>query len=189
VAHLLLQQSSALHRLVSIALVALLHAVVVVVLLNAGFRTRPTFDQEMMTVAMTNATPETFTAPPMPVPELDDQEPKDLPSTQAFVVQLPLPDEVPVDSAPVLATELSPDEIKSLSQLAQLQPGEQFTVVLRIDVTSIGQPGSVAVEKSGGTVEIDAAAIAYAQRLIWIPGYRSGTATAMTVRMVVHLTG
>ncbi|HPF27868.1 MAG TPA: hypothetical protein PK159_14885 [Steroidobacteraceae bacterium] len=90
------------------------------------------------------------------------------------------------NAAPVLDSSLAIDA-RPFAVQAGLVGGDEATIVLMVEVLADGQPGAIAVERSGGTAEIDAAAIDYARSLRWVPGRVGGIATSMKVRFGVHL--
>jgi TonB family protein len=189
VVHFWLQQSSAIHRLASIALVALIHIVLVAVLLNAGFRTTATFARDSMTVQLVDASPEPLTAPALPEPALDIADLENISLMVPVAIEMSDPADNLMNAAPILATELPMEVVKDLGRRAGLAENIQATAVLRIEVLSDGRAGSVIVERSGGSDAIDAAAVDYVRCLTWIPGYLSGQAVPITIRMAVHLSG
>lgn len=131
--------------------------------------------------------PVQFAAPPL-VPTVADTEPE----VNLTLPLLPVEVEASgaseaVHSAPVLATAVPSDIRGRLAQQAGLLAGQSVTVVVRVQVLPTGQAGVVAIEQSGGSALIDAAALEYVRLLSWIAGRRAGEATAMTIRMAVNL--
>jgi TonB family protein len=70
---------------------------------------------------------------------------------------------------------------------ASLLPGGGVTVVLRIEVLEDGTPGRIQVDTSGGTRQIDQAAIDYARTRHWNPGRIGGAAHVVWIRWGVRL--
>lgn len=83
---------------------------------------------------------------------------------------------LPVDPAPY-------------AQSAGLHAGQSAAVLLVIDVLSDGTTGDVSVKITGGTAVIDAAAIAYARALRWIPAVLDGKSVKSRTLFGVNLTG
>lgn len=84
--------------------------------------------------------------------------------------------------APDLLPESRPFAVK-----AGLLEGQGATVVLRVEVIDDNEAGRIVVEVSGGSPEIDAAAIAYARAMPWIGAVVDGKPVPMEVRYAVHL--
>lgn len=72
---------------------------------------------------------------------------------------------------------------------AGLQAGQGATVVLRVEVLGSGDVGRVELDVSGGTAEIDSAAVAYAHALPWVGGMIDGLPATMWIRLGVRLEG
>jgi TonB family protein len=70
---------------------------------------------------------------------------------------------------------------------AGLRPGEGATVVVRLEVLETGDVGQVEIDVSGGTPEIDRAAIAYAKSWPWTGGLIDGKPATIWVRWGVRL--
>ena len=70
---------------------------------------------------------------------------------------------------------------------AALSAGEGVTVVLRIEVLEDGTPGRIEVDTSGGSRQIDQAAIHYARTRHWNAGRVQGIAQAVWIRWGVRL--
>jgi TonB family protein len=70
---------------------------------------------------------------------------------------------------------------------AGLLPGESAVVILRIEVLPDGHAGQIEIDVSSGSQQVDEAAVAYAQRFLWVPGSLSGMDTRIWVRQSVRL--
>jgi TonB family protein len=73
------------------------------------------------------------------------------------------------------------------ARAAGLQPGQGATVVLRLEVLTSGELGRVEVEVSGGTPDIDRAAVAYARALVWTGGMIDGRPATIEIRWAARL--
>jgi len=186
-------------RAVVIASVLLLHVALVVALLSgARFSFQRTIDSVPIVAAFldiaaqpdaievsvvdidTTLKPEII-AVIEPVADIDvDEEPTPSASTGNSASAL--------HSAPVLVPGLAIDP-RPFAVQARLVGEQEAMIVLMIEVLADGHPGAIAVERSGGTGEIDTAAVDYARTLRWVPGRVGGIATTMTVRFGVHLKG
>jgi TonB family protein len=89
-------------------------------------------------------------------------------------------------SAPQLA-RFQPVGPSSFARRAGLAPGEGASVVLVVEVLRDGHTGSVELSRGCGHPAIDAAAVAYARLLRWIPGTRDHHAEVMRVNLPVTL--
>jgi TonB family protein len=78
-------------------------------------------------------------------------------------------------------------DTKPFAVRAGLAAGQGATVVLRIEVKDDNELGRISVEVSGGSAEIDAAAIAYARSMSWVGAVINGNPVTMQVRYAVHL--
>ncbi|HWS69790.1 MAG TPA: energy transducer TonB [Steroidobacteraceae bacterium] len=70
-----------------------------------------------------------------------------------------------------------------------LQKGSGVTVVLRVEVRGSGEVARVAVEVSGGTPEVDQAAIAYVRAMKWIGGFKDDKPETLWIRWGVRFDG
>jgi TonB family protein len=70
---------------------------------------------------------------------------------------------------------------------AALRSGEGVTVVLRIEVLEDGSPGRILVDTSGGSRQIDDAAIDYARTRRWNAGRIDGASHVVWIRWGVRL--
>jgi len=86
----------------------------------------------------------------------------------------------PVPMAPML-------DIAPFAQRAGLAERAGATVVLRVEVRGDGIVGRVDVEVSGGSAQVDQAAIAYVRAMTWVGGRKSGKPETLWVRWGVHL--
>jgi|HubBroStandDraft_6_1064221.scaffolds.fasta_scaffold894978_1 TonB family protein len=137
------------------------------------------------------------------LPKIRDEAAVDLPELSMLVMQLSpqLPDlhiEAPqiefevarngdaVSAAPSLIGRTQTDMSPYVREAALL-PGSGVTVVLRIEVLEDGSPGRIQVEASGGTRQIDQAAIDYARTRHWNAGRIDGTAHTVWIRWGVRL--
>jgi hypothetical protein len=84
--------------------------------------------------------------------------------------------------APDLLPESRPFAVK-----AGLLLGQGATVVLRVEVLDDNEVGRIVVEVSGGSPEIDVAAIDYARAMPWIGAVVDGKPVPMEVRYAVRL--
>jgi TonB family protein len=173
-------------RLIAGLLAVLIHAVVIVGLVVSVSAPAALSSMVSSVVLLTSASPP-LQAPNL-APTVTDDEP---------VIKLPAPELVIDDddaatsgalySAPVLVTSVTEEVQSQLAQRAGLSTGQSATVVLRIQVLAHGRAGDVAVERTGGSEAIDAAAIEYVRQLTWMAGRRGGEPVAMTIRLAVNL--
>lgn len=89
-------------------------------------------------------------------------------------------------SAPQLA-RFQPVNPRTFARRAGLAPGESASVVLLVEVLRDGHTGSVELFRGCGHPNVDAAAVAYARLLRWIPGTRDHHAEVMRVDLPVML--
>jgi TonB family protein len=73
------------------------------------------------------------------------------------------------------------------ARAAGLRPGEGATVVLRVEVLGSGDVGRVEIDVSGGSADIDRAAVAYARLLPWVGGMIDGRPATLWIRWGVRL--
>lgn len=78
---------------------------------------------------------------------------------------------------------------KSFAQQAGLAPGAEVTVVLRVEVRGDGSVGQVQVDVTGGSPQVDDAAIAYVRSLQWIGGRTGDQPDTIWIRWGVSLSG
>jgi TonB family protein len=78
-------------------------------------------------------------------------------------------------------------DMREYVRSAALLPGEGYTVVLRIEVLSSGEPGRITVATSSGVRQVDQAAIDYARTRRWNAGQVNGVAQAVWIRWGVRL--
>lgn len=100
------------------------------------------------------------------------------------------------DISGVMATSSAPRLTETCAQAcdptpfasgAGLAPGQSVTVVLVIEVLMDGFTGSTDVAKGSGNSAADAAAIAYARTLHWVPGTKDHRALSTLIRLPVTL--
>jgi TonB family protein len=91
-------------------------------------------------------------------------------------------------SAPQLS-QFQPVTSALFARRAGLAPGHAASVVLVVEILPDGTVGSVQVTRSFGDPTVDAAAVAYARRLRWIPGTQNHQAQAMRISLPVTLVG
>jgi TonB family protein len=89
-------------------------------------------------------------------------------------------------SAPHLARVQSADP-RTFAQRAHLPPRSTVTILLRVEVREDGSVGSADIVRTSGNTAADAAAIAYAQDLRWVPGTNNRIPKTMRVNFQVTL--
>ena len=75
----------------------------------------------------------------------------------------------------------------SFARRAGLKAGQVASVVLAVEILPDGTVGAVEVPRGSGDLAIDAAAVAYARHLRWIPGTQEHRARAMRITLPVTL--
>jgi TonB family protein len=92
--------------------------------------------------------------------------------------------------APSSAPQLSRFQPVSPSQFARragLAAGQAASVVLTVEVLPDGTVGGIELTRGSGNPAADAAAIAYARRLRWIPGTHDRQAQVMRISLPIVL--
>jgi TonB family protein len=89
-------------------------------------------------------------------------------------------------SAPQLS-RFQPITPALFARRAGLASGQAASVVLTVEILPDGTVGTVEVTRSFGDPAIDAAAVAYARRLRWVPGTQNHHAQAMRINLPVTL--
>ena len=89
-------------------------------------------------------------------------------------------------SAPTLS-RFQPVSAAAFARRAGLRQGQAASVVLTIEVLPDGTVGMIEVAKGFGDPAVDAAAVAFARSLRWIPGTRDHQAEAMHINVPVTL--
>jgi protein TonB len=90
----------------------------------------------------------------------------------------------------VAAPTLRPDNAVPMAPYtiqAALLPGEGATVVLRVEVLASGEPGRIDIDASGGSPQVDQAAIEYARQHRWYAGRVGEHPQAMWIRWGIRL--
>jgi TonB family protein len=109
-------------------------------------------------------------------------------------IELPQPDvdlernNAAASAAPTL-TGLTYTDMSPYVREAALRPGQGVTVVLRVEVLEDGTAGRIEVATSGGSPQIDQAAIHYARTRHWNAARVNGLAHALWIRFGVRLQG
>jgi TonB family protein len=81
------------------------------------------------------------------------------------------------------------NDMTAFARAAGLQSGTGAIVVLRVEVLGSGDVGRVEIEVSGGSRQIDEAAIAYVRSLKWVGGQVDEQPTTLWIRWGVRLDG
>lgn len=110
----------------------------------------------------------------VPAPDLQLQKiPLEFPSLHEIDFDDSVEDELAQIIGPVSTPHLARVQSVALSTFARhagLPAGVALTVLLRVVVTEDGSTGSADVARTSGNMVADAAAIAYALELRWVPG-------------------
>lgn len=75
----------------------------------------------------------------------------------------------------------------SFARLAGLDAGQAVSILLAVEVLPDGSVGAVEVVRGSGSAAIDAAAVAYARKLRWVPGTEGHRAQTMRINFPVTL--
>jgi len=92
--------------------------------------------------------------------------------------------------APASAPQLSrfqPVRVETFARRARLPAGQVASIVLTVEVLPDGTVGAIEITRGSKNPLADAAAVAYARRLRWIPGTDNHHAEAMRVQLPVTL--
>jgi TonB family protein len=89
-------------------------------------------------------------------------------------------------SAPQLS-QFQPVNPATFARRAGLAAGQAASIVLTVEILPNGTVGSVEVSRGFGDPVVDAAAIAYARRLRWIPGTQNHHAQAIRINLPITL--
>ena len=96
-------------------------------------------------------------------------------------------DVIATSSAPQLS-RFQPVDPSTFARRAGLAQGQSASLVLTVEVLPDGRVGTVEITRSTGDPKVDAAAVAYARLLRFIPGTREHRAETMRVSISVTLT-
>ena len=179
-------------HLTGFALVAVLHAAAISVLLQSygHFPSRERASEALTTLFLRPAIHEgksTLLGPDASMLIV----PTDTPIPELNIPAPPIAYETArAEGAAITAPTLRPDNAVPMAPFvaqAALLPGEGATVVLKIEVLTTGEPGSIEVDASSGSRQVDGAAIDYARQHRWYAGRVGQISESMWIRWGVRL--
>jgi TonB family protein len=172
-------------------LVGIVAAHVAAAYVAAGFTAESVDPVETDSLVAVNIRPRVVVSrlPSVPPPQIR------LPRTVSLVYDLPVP-EFDRPTLAVLGVGTMPPtpddgaiDPTQFARRAGLLAGEGATVVLRVEVLGSGELGRIEVDVSGGTDEVDRAAIAYMRAVTWTGGMIEGVPATIWIRWGVRLQG